>query len=165
MTWDSDDDRALLLCIIAVMYLTTIPAYAEEEYLEGEEEDPEPEDESESAPNEHESGSATSGSPTPEPVATSLDEFIKTAPVEQIRSLLTFICQKHESGRKLASGRLLAPLDSDTGRKRKAFEKCKNCDEEYNVTTNYKGDCVYHPGKLDQNGTAQILSSLLTLHL
>jgi hypothetical protein len=146
------------------MKLNGIPAYAEEDYPEVEEVDPqldpsdggEHEDESESASTsssepksepESESEGVTSGSPTPEPVASSLDDAIKAASVAQLQSLLIFICQKHEPAKKIASSRLLAPLESGTGQKRKAFEKCKNCGEEYNVLDNMKGFCEYHSGK------------------
>ena len=124
-----------------------LPSYAEEDYLEGKEDNPQPgsndddEEESDSDPE-----GLTSGSPTPEPIASSLEDAIETAPVAQLQSLLTFICQKNEVARQIASSRLLAPLESAVGQKRKAFEKCKNCDEEYNVLQNEKGVCEYHPG-------------------
>jgi hypothetical protein len=102
----------------------------------------------------------TSGSPTPEPVTSSLDDAIRTAPVKQIHSLLILICQKHESARKLASSRLLAPMESSTGRKRKAFEKCKHCGVDYSVLSNEKGDCMYHPGKLGPPRATKLLRTV-----
>lgn len=34
-------------------------------------------------------------------------------------------------------------------RLRPRYAMCKNCEEEFDITQNESGDCVYHPGKSD----------------
>lgn len=89
---------------------------------------------------------------SPEPVASSLNAAIKDAPVSQLREVLTYICDHNDFARKYADSCLLTPISgngeaADNGRKRKRFEKCKNCSMEFSVLANEKGDCVFHPGK------------------
>ena len=45
------------------------------------------------------------------------------------------------------SNRVIAPTGSSQKRLRPKYATCDNCDEEFDVTTNGKRSCVWHPGK------------------
>ncbi|KAF7185493.1 hypothetical protein HII31_13190 [Pseudocercospora fuligena] len=72
-------------------------------------------------------------------------EAITTAPEIRLRALLRNIVQRVPEAHAIATRTLLASTTT-AGVKRKAFEKCKNCGDDYNVSENYKGACVYHEG-------------------
>lgn len=89
-----------------------------------------------------------SGSPTPAPVEASLEDAVKAAPPDTVQRVLLEVCRQSEEARHIATGQLLTALaPSAQGRKRKRYEMCKHCGQEYDVERNEKGDCVYHSGK------------------
>ena len=108
--------------------------YANEEQLEGENDG-------------HKSESSSENESAPEVDTSSLKEAIQTASVARIRSLLTLICKTNELAEEIANDSLLASMEDSLDKKRKKFENCKNCGEEYDVEQNDKGDCVYRSGK------------------
>ncbi|KXT06309.1 hypothetical protein AC578_9194 [Pseudocercospora eumusae] len=120
--------------------------------------DPYPEDESldeeeESSEIDHEDHQEVREVSSPIPTNTTLEDAITTAPEVRLRALLRDIVQRVPEAHAIAARTLLAST-STAGVKRKAFEKCKNCGDDYNVSLNYKGACVYHEGvkELDNMG-------------
>lgn len=93
------------------------------------------------------SGRETSGSPSPPPQSTSIFEAMKTSPCVKLRQLLRTIWTEHPPARNTIDSTLRGSMNSSGTLKRKAFEKCKNCDEAYDVDCNTMGACRYHPGK------------------
>ncbi|KAK4540252.1 hypothetical protein LTR36_009657 [Oleoguttula mirabilis] len=99
----------------------------------------------------------TSGSPSPEPVETSLGAAIRSASHAQLVSIMLELCKGSKSNAstsEIVGLRLLTPIKPTPsqpmqGRKRKRLETCKHCHEEYDIITNAKGDCVYHPDEKD----------------
>lgn len=86
-----------------------------------------------------------------DPVSASLDEAIQSAPVSELRSLLKSICKKHDVARNMASVRLLAPAANGSANKRKAYEVCSQCGEDYLVEANVVGKCTFHQGECHSN--------------
>ena len=87
-------------------------------------------------------------------LSVTLDEAIRSASQKQLSELLLSICKKYPEAHAETSAHLLAPLPTLSGLKRKAFEICENCDEEYHVEKNEDGDCVFHDGRF-QNKSLQ----------
>lgn len=85
------------------------------------------------------------GSPSPAPEETSLDAAINDLSNESRTSLLQDICREIKGAEALTSSRLLAPIEGSTA-KRKAYETCKHCRQEYAVIQNHNKACRYHPG-------------------
>jgi hypothetical protein len=102
----------------------------------------------------------TSGSPTPPPQNTTIFDAINTSPCVELKRLLWIIWTRYPSARTTIDNTLRRPMDSSGTLKRKAFEKCKNCGEAYDVEDNDMGDCRYHPGK-----GRNIISRSLALYL
>jgi hypothetical protein len=102
----------------------------------------------------------TSGSPTPPPQNTSIFDVINTSPCAEVKRLLRTIWAKHPLARTTIDDTLRRPIDKSGTLKRKAFEKCKNCGEAYDVEYNDMGDCRYHPGK-GRNLTSRSLALYL----
>ena len=95
-----------------------------------------------------EPGRITSGSPSPDSTETTLDQAILAGSQELVQRLLVDICARVPDAKAIAIATLLAPLPSvPSSCKRKFFEVCRNCKVEYNVTSNDKGDCVFHKGR------------------
>lgn len=117
--------------------------YSEEEPVSEENEEQEERSDSDSA---SASDRAASGTPQIQYIDKSLKEAIHTAPLAQLRLLLTNICSKNELAAQLASSHLLVPAQGRLSQKRKAFEKCKNCGMDYNIVTDADKRCIYHPG-------------------
>ena len=84
--------------------------------------------------------------PSPDPVETSLENAINTTPMKEIRQLLIDLVRTQSAVQEAVAKRLTAPIPGPGNRKRKAYETCVHCDEEYQVTENEEGDCIYHPG-------------------
>ena len=86
-----------------------------------------------------------------------LEEAIETATASRLRTVLHQMCQDSHLVRDLATKALLSPTITPTEgtsesnlngrRKRKRFEVCEQCNDEYEVERNEMGLCVYHPGK------------------
>ncbi|KAK5191250.1 hypothetical protein LTR99_001633 [Exophiala xenobiotica] len=86
-----------------------------------------------------------------------LEEAIETATPSRLRTVLLQVCQDNHLARDLATKALLVstitPVEGTGGsnlkdsRKRKRFEVCGQCDDEYEVERNELGLCVYHPGQ------------------
>lgn len=93
------------------------------------------------------SGRETSGSPTPPPQSTVIFEAINTSPCVKLKQLLRTVWTAHPPARNTIDNTLRRSMNSSGTLKRKAFEKCKNCDEAYDVDCNTMGACRYHPGK------------------
>ena len=74
--------------------------------------------------------------PSPEPVESTLEHAINTAPLAELRALVKHLIRAQPVAKDLASRHLLAPIAGSVSRKRKAFEKCVNCEEDYRVTDN-----------------------------
>lgn len=83
---------------------------------------------------------------------TNVIQAIHTAAPDRIYTLLLEIVTIVPAAKTLAEERLLVPVTSTAeasvqpNLKRKAYEMCANCDEEYFVENNRRGYCVYHPG-------------------
>ena len=84
--------------------------------------------------------------PSPDPVETTLEDAVNTAPIKEIRQLLNDLVRTNSAVQEVVAKRLTAPISGRGNRKRKAYETCVHCDEEYQVTKNEEGDCIYHPG-------------------
>lgn len=82
---------------------------------------------------------------TPELNGSALDRAIATASVDLLRQTLSAICEVNEDARQLVEKKLL--LAPPSGDKRKAYEQCRNCDVEFEVMHNSKGDCIHHRGE------------------
>lgn len=102
-------------------------------------------------------------SPIPEP--TTVVQAIHGSTQDRVYTLLLEIVTTIPAAKALAEERLLLPIEAKdrsvaeaeaeastqekqpiTSLKRKAYEICKNCNAEYQVNDNRKGDCVYHDG-------------------
>ena len=62
--------------------------------------------------------------------------------------IVSILCNRNAEARAYVESQLLRPIGTSTSRKRKAIEVCRNCDEEYDVSVNYKNMCSYHEGML-----------------
>ena len=82
---------------------------------------------------------------SPQPTETTLRDAITAAPLERLQKLLLEITEHHEDARIEAMAKLLQPIPGSNG-KRKAYEMCANCANEYNVSENEVGVCVFHEG-------------------
>jgi hypothetical protein len=83
---------------------------------------------------------------------------INSATLDRVQSVLREVCSKIPEASKLASEKLLVS-DSDGGssagvkRKREQrvtqqrYEICEQCEQEYDVSENYEGACVWHSGE------------------
>ncbi|GIZ49415.1 hypothetical protein CKM354_001244500 [Cercospora kikuchii] len=110
-------------------------------------------------------------SPIPEP--TTVVQAIHGSTQDRVYTLLLEIVTTIPAAKALAEERLLLPIEAKdrsvaeaeaeastqekqpiTSLKRKAYEICKNCNAEYQVNDNRKGDCVYHDGNKEVNDDA-----------
>ena len=82
------------------------------------------------------------------PIPPLVTDAIATAPPKQLRLILTYLYESNERSRQVISERLIVGGENHLGRKRKAYEKCMNCDMDFHVLQNERGDCVYHEGML-----------------
>lgn len=82
--------------------------------------------------------------PSPPHQDTALYDAIYDAPILELRRLLVQLTDNNVEAREIATSRLLRPAGN--GRKRKAFEHCQNCQEDYATGENPVGACVYHEG-------------------
>ncbi|KAK5693398.1 hypothetical protein LTR97_009967 [Elasticomyces elasticus] len=89
--------------------------------------------------------------PSPPPEPASVDDAIANATSERLRIALRALCRENEVARETASRILLVSASATATGKRKRYETCKNCKEEYDVQVNEKGFCVYHPGSKSVN--------------
>lgn len=93
----------------------------------------------------------TSGSPTPPPRSVGIEQAIDEAPAQELKKLVRRLLDLPQA-RPLIDAALLRPLgngaSSSNGLKRKASEVCENCHHVYQVDTNKRGMCRYHPCKL-----------------
>ena len=86
-----------------------------------------------------------------EPYEGRLVDAIHTATLSRLQTLLINIIKAVPAANELAEKELLVPwYGHKTNLKRKKFETCKNCNEEYMTDGNYKGACVYHEGEFLQ---------------
>ncbi|CZT19199.1 uncharacterized protein RCC_05045 [Ramularia collo-cygni] len=95
-------------------------------------------------------------SPVQDP--TTAIQAIHEATPDRRYTLLLEIVSTIPAAKALAEERLLLPLassgessDVQPNLKRKAYEICENCKEEYSVESNDKGSCVYHDGNKEVN--------------
>jgi hypothetical protein len=79
-------------------------------------------------------------------VAVSLDSAIDDAPVHQIRFALKELARSQATAKAYLEKTFTLPIVGSNSRKRKAFDVCGHCSEEYTVSDNEKGCCNYHPG-------------------
>lgn len=112
-------------------------------------------------------------SPVPEPAT--VVQAIHSSTQDRIYTLLLEIVTTVPAAAALAEERLLLPIEAkdrpedepstqekqqSTSLKRKAYEICKNCNAEYQVNDNRKGDCVYHDGtKMNSAPSSSLLIS------
>jgi hypothetical protein len=92
----------------------------------------------------------SSRSTNPEPTEAdepSLDDAIEKAPAARLRSILKFVCEKNEFARQLTKHHLLAPVGNGKSRKRKRFETCTKCGNEYDVCSSAWTCSPRHRGK------------------
>ena len=97
-----------------------------------------------------ESSSSPPSEPSKEPAGATLKDAINTAPVEQLRAMLRDFVEKHADIKEAVTKRLLTPMSPAPGvhtLKRKAYETCRHCDQDYAVVENIDGACVYHKGE------------------
>lgn len=89
---------------------------------------------------------------------TPLDRAINTASESTLRAVIRAMCAKHDEARKEAESYLLVKsIDVKTDFKigdskivpRHAF--CSACKKEFDVTTNTKESCRYHPSESSLN--------------
>jgi hypothetical protein len=86
--------------------------------------------------------------------ATTLGRAINDASDKTLRAVLKSICAKNDQARNEAESQLLVTdTDPDTeessgNNKRQVplYAFCINCEKEFDVTTNTKESCRYHPG-------------------
>jgi hypothetical protein len=96
---------------------------------------------------------------------TNVVQAIHAAVPDRLYTLLLEIVTTIPAAQALAEERLLVPMTSTAASsvqpnlKRKAYEVCANCNQEYSVESNSKGDCVYHEGKYRQ-GPPSIIEGL-----
>ncbi|EME39594.1 hypothetical protein DOTSEDRAFT_139144 [Dothistroma septosporum NZE10] len=83
----------------------------------------------------------------------SLRDAIYTAPLARLQRLLLDIIDKNGEARDEAIARLLKPITGSNGKKRKAYETCVNCNNDYDVGSNTLGVCVYHEGEREYDDT------------
>ncbi|EME80081.1 uncharacterized protein MYCFIDRAFT_77864, partial [Pseudocercospora fijiensis CIRAD86] len=131
----------------------TDPYPEDESVNEDDHEEEEEEEEQESSEIDHEDYQEVRDVSSPVPMNATLADAISTAPETKIRALLQHIVSEIPAANAIASRKLLASTTT-TGVKRKAYEKCKNCGDDYDVSQNYKGACFYHEGEkeLDNAG-------------
>lgn len=129
------------------------------ERLEAEEEDEEDSEAQSSSPEPADLEAHQEYRPLPSPPsqqASNVIQAIHSAKPDRLYTLLLEIVTTIPAARALAEERLLVALRQDAtgsgsqrGVKRKAYEVCENCDEEFSVVEgNGKGECVYHEGEL-----------------
>lgn len=81
------------------------------------------------------------------PQPSSLEDAILTTPSTVLRKLLLRMVQTSSTARTTVTGHLLTPIAGQAaGTKRRKYETCKNCGEDYNVTENSVEACGYHRG-------------------
>ena len=102
--------------------------------------------------------SYASGSCSPPYIDPYLEDAIKIAPAAKLRDILIRVCRQDDFAREYATGILLAPTENGSGRKRKRYEWCRNCDEDYNVLDNTVESCVIHTGN-SRNNLSPVRSS------
>ena len=139
MTWDSDRMCYLRTESLPSNVANSASANPEEEYSDEQQDDGPTVSELIRYP----------GSPSPKPVESSLKDAIDTAPPVELRSLMWFMCRDIDAARRMATTKLLTPIERHdwAGKKRKAYETCKNCGEDYHVSHNEDWVCVHHSGK------------------
>lgn len=93
------------------------------------------------------SGARAALSGSPGPTETSVIGAIETAPLSALRNILCELVRNNPSAEVLISQRLTTPIAGSVNPKRKLNETCMNCKQDYRVTENAQGSCVYHPGK------------------
>ena len=71
------------------------------------------------------------------------------------------IWTKYPPARTIIDNTPRQSIDSSGTLKRKAFERCKNCGEAYDVEDNDMGDCRYHPGKSQNPNSRNFAQCLL----
>ena len=119
---------------------------------------------------------AASPHSTPEPAEVSLEDVIKSAPSPYLRSALKlmcsksayvkekepfqggikrairfavgFICSKDAYAKELASHRLRASIGNAKSQKRKRYETCATCGDEFDTFSNGRRACVYQIGEI-----------------
>lgn len=91
------------------------------------------------------------------PPSEALFEAISVAQPERLRECLLNLCKKTLGATQLTNAELLAKVQKDDRSvKRPRFVMCKNCQEEFDVTNNIDGDCVYHSGSSKAFHTTQL---------
>jgi hypothetical protein len=91
--------------------------------------------------------------PSPAAKPTTVVQAIHSAESDRIYTLLLEMVTTIPAAKALAERRLLKSIAKTAAPaqpklKRKAYESCKNCGEEYSIDTNRKSACVYHKGML-----------------
>ncbi|KAJ6180680.1 hypothetical protein N7519_011141 [Penicillium mononematosum] len=92
--------------------------------------------------------------------ATTLGRAINDASDKTLRTVLKSICAKNDQARKEAESQLLVTdTDTDTeessgNNKRQVphYAFCVNCEKEFDVTTDTKETCRYHPEPSEPTG-------------
>lgn len=75
-------------------------------------------------------------------MSTELHKAIQSATPDRLESVLCSLCNDSREAATLASQLLLIG-----SKKRKRYEVCKNCDEEFDIEENGDQACQFHPGK------------------
>ncbi|KAK4993777.1 hypothetical protein LTR66_005899 [Elasticomyces elasticus] len=81
------------------------------------------------------------------PEASDLANAISSATQHRLRVVLTELCEESSDASRRVTEKLLHSFDRGTKRRR-VYENCRNCKEEYDALNNDDGDRVYHPGTL-----------------
>jgi hypothetical protein len=82
-----------------------------------------------------------------------LQEAIEFATHERLKKVLLSICSKSEEASKLAAEELLVQDSASNKRKPNnkhsalRYEMCRQCDKEFDTTTNGPDSCRWHKGK------------------
>lgn len=82
-----------------------------------------------------------------EPEESSLAEAISAAPQDVLLRFVQSLIRTNAVAKTAATQTFLTAIDASPVRKRKAYETCRNCGDDYNVDDNKLGDCYHHTGK------------------
>ena len=74
-------------------------------------------------------------------ISTELEKAIATATPERLEIVLNTICNRNTEAAVLAPELMLT-----SSKKRKRYEICDNCNQEFDVNENNDKACQFHPG-------------------
>ena len=78
------------------------------------------------------------------PEESTISDAINSATKRRLQTVLSELYTESPDAARRISKKLLYPFDRGTKRRR-VYEICRNCKEEYDALNNDDGDCVYHP--------------------